>query len=89
LGIFGITRRKWEASPHYVLLIKEQLNYPIYNKKLLAIIEAVREKRPYLSGTIYEVQVYTDYENLWYFRLLQGAEWTLDSIGKIPFRIQH
>src|SRR4051812_6184472 len=44
-----------------------QLNYPIYDKELLAIIEAFREWRPYLSGTTYEVQVYTDYKNLQYF----------------------
>jgi hypothetical protein len=36
-------------------LVGLQLNYPIYNKELLAIIEAFREWRPYFSGTIYLV----------------------------------
>jgi hypothetical protein len=36
-------------------LVGPQLNYPIYNKELLAIIEAFREWRLYLSGTTYLV----------------------------------
>jgi hypothetical protein len=36
-------------------LFGPQLNYLIYNKELLAIIEAFREWRPYLSSTIYLV----------------------------------
>jgi hypothetical protein len=43
------------------------LNYPVYDKELMAIIEAFREWRPYLSGTTYEVQVFIDYKNLRYF----------------------
>jgi hypothetical protein len=44
-----------------------QLNYPVHDKELMAIIEAFREWRPYLSGTTHEVQVYTDHKNLRYF----------------------
>ena len=33
----------------------------------MAIIEAFREWRPYLSGTTYEVQVFKDHKNLRYF----------------------
>ncbi len=43
------------------------LNYPVHDKELMAIIEAFREWRPYLSGTTYEVQVFTDHKNLRYF----------------------
>jgi len=31
------------------------LNYPVHDKELIAIIEAFREWRPYLSGTTYKV----------------------------------
>ena len=48
-------------------LSRLQLNYPIYNKELLAIIEAFQEWRLYLSSTTHKVQVYTDYKNLRYF----------------------
>jgi hypothetical protein len=43
------------------------LNYLVHDKELIAIIEAFREWRPYLSGTTYEVQIFTDHKNLQYF----------------------
>jgi hypothetical protein len=48
-------------------LTDTQLNYPIHDKELLAIIKAFEEWRPHLSGTSYTVQVYTDHKNLQYF----------------------
>ena len=44
-----------------------QLNYPIYNKELLAIVEAFKEQRLYLSSIVEPIKVYTDYKNLRYF----------------------
>ncbi|TDZ13344.1 Transposon Tf2-9 polyprotein [Colletotrichum orbiculare MAFF 240422] len=44
-----------------------ELNYQIHDKELMAIIEAFQEWRPQLSGTKYEVQVYTDHKNLAHF----------------------
>ena len=44
-----------------------ELNYDIYNKELLAIVEALREWRVYLEGTKYPVQIYIDYKNLLYW----------------------
>ena len=41
-----------------------QLNYQIHDKELMAIIEAFREWKHYLSGTTYQVKVYTDHKNL-------------------------
>jgi len=40
-------------------------NYEIYNKKLLAIIEALTKWRQYLLDVM---EPWTDYENLKYFR---------------------
>ena len=48
-------------------LSSAQLNYPIYNKELLAIVEAFKEQRLYLSGIVEPIKVYTDYKNLRYF----------------------
>ena len=48
-------------------LSSTQLNYPIYNKELLAIVEAFKEQRLYLSGIVKPIKVYTDYKNLQYF----------------------
>jgi hypothetical protein len=44
-----------------------ELNYEIYDKELLAIVDAFREWRVYLEGSKYPVQVYTDHKNLIYF----------------------
>ena len=48
-------------------LSSTQLNYPIYNKELLAIVEAFKEQRLYLSSTVKPIKVYTNYKNLRYF----------------------
>ena len=44
-----------------------ELNYPIYDKELLAVVEAFKQWRVYLEGTATPVQVYTDHKNLEYF----------------------
>ena len=42
-------------------------NYEIYNKKLLAIVEALTKWRQYLLDTMEPFEVWTDYKNLKYF----------------------
>ena len=44
-----------------------EINYPIYDKELAAIIAAFEEWRPYLAGAQHRVQVVTDHKNLVYF----------------------
>jgi hypothetical protein len=44
-----------------------QLNYTVGDKELLAIVEACRQWRPYLSGARYPVKVFTDHKNLMTF----------------------
>ena len=48
-------------------LYKLELNYLIYNKELMAIIELFKEWKLYFNGTKYQVKVYTNYKNLIYF----------------------
>ena len=48
-------------------LSSTQLNYSIYNKELLTIVEAFKEQRLYLSSTVKPIKVYTNYKNLRYF----------------------
>ena len=45
-------------------------NYEIYNKELLAIVEALTKWRQYLLDAAEPFEVWTDYENLKYFREL-------------------
>ena len=44
-----------------------ELNYPIYDKELLAVVEGFKQWRVYLEGAAELVRVYTDHKNLEYF----------------------
>jgi len=43
-------------------------NYEIYDKKLLAIVEALTKWRQYLLDIMEPFEIWTDHENLKYFR---------------------
>ena len=45
-------------------MILAELNYNIYNKKLLGIVAAFKEWRAFLYSTIKLFKVITDYKNL-------------------------
>ena len=44
-----------------------ELNYPIYDKELLAVVESFKQWRVYVEGAVHPIQVYTDHKNLEYF----------------------
>ena len=44
-----------------------ELNYPIYDKELLAVVSAFKQWRVYVEGAVLPVSVYTDHKNLEYF----------------------
>ncbi len=46
-------------------------NYEIYDKELLAIMLALSEWRHYLMGAAKDVEIWTDHQNLQYYRLPQ------------------
>ncbi|KAF5233022.1 hypothetical protein FANTH_12730 [Fusarium anthophilum] len=48
-------------------LHRAELNYPIYNKEFLAIINYFKEFRHYLMGSKHQVKVYTNHQNISYF----------------------
>ena len=43
-------------------------NYKIYNKELLAIVEVFAKWQQYLLDAVELFEIWTDYENLKYFR---------------------
>jgi hypothetical protein len=49
------------------MLIPAEINYPIHDKELLAIIRALREWKVYLKEMVKPVTVYTDHKSLEYF----------------------
>ena len=44
-----------------------ELNYPIYDKELLAVVAAFKHWRVYVEGAVHSVQVFSDHKNLEYF----------------------
>ena len=51
-----------------------EINYPIYDKELTAIVAAFTEWRPYLARAEQRVYVITDYKNF-YFSTTQSLNW--------------
>ena len=49
-------------------LTTTERNYEIYDKELLAIMLTLSEWRHYLMGATEEVEIWTDHQNLQYFR---------------------
>lgn len=48
-----------------------ELNYPIYDKEFLAIVNSFKEFRHYLLGSEHQVTVYTDHKNISHFATTQ------------------
>lgn len=48
-----------------------ELNYPIYDKEFLAIVNCFKEFRHYLMGSMHQVKVYTDHQNIAHFATTQ------------------
>ena len=65
----GVLGQRKEGKLHPVAFYSKklhgpELNYPIHDKELMAIIDAFREWKHYLSGASHQVKVYTDHKNL-------------------------
>jgi hypothetical protein len=48
-------------------IILAEINYLIYDKEILAIIQALEAWRPELEGTLTRIQIVSDYKALEYF----------------------
>jgi len=61
--------RKWKpiAFLSRTMQLAEQ-NYEIYNKELLAIVEALAKWRQYLLDAVETFEIWTNHKNLKYFR---------------------
>jgi hypothetical protein len=63
----------WHPVAFYSKSLNEhERNYEIYNKELLAIIRALEEYRHYLKGHPDPFEIWTDHQNLTYFRQAQN-----------------
>ena len=52
---------------HAHTMITAKLNYDIYNKELLTIHDAFKQWQVYLEGVRYQIQVFSNHNNLQYF----------------------
>jgi len=64
------------------LLDVHERNYEIYNKELLTVIQRLEEYRYHLEGHLYKIEIWSDYQNLTFFRTAQKltrrqARWAL------------
>jgi len=64
------------------LLDVHKRNYEIYNKELLAVIQRLEKYRHHLEGHLYKIEIWSDYQNLTFFRTAQKltrrqARWAL------------
>ena len=70
-----------------------KINYEIYDKELLAIVDSFQTWRHYLEGASTPITVYTDHKNLEYFmsaRVLNRhqARWSM-SLSRFDFKITY
>lgn len=60
---------KWRPVAFFsASLSSAERNYEIYDKELLAIMRCLEEWRAYLLGTVEPFEIWTDHQNLTYFR---------------------
>ncbi|SJL15199.1 uncharacterized protein ARMOST_18685 [Armillaria ostoyae] len=74
-------------------LTATERNYEIYNKELLAIMLALAEWRHYLMGALEDIEIWTDHQNLQYFRKPQKlnrrqARWVTE-LAEYHFILKH
>jgi transposase InsO family protein len=74
-------------------LLPSEQNYSVYDKELLAIVEAFRHWRHFLVSSTHEVLVHSDHKNLSYFRKAQllkprHARWA-EFLNEFSFKISH
>jgi len=68
--ILSIVNEDNEVHPvafHSCTFTAAELNYDIYDKKLLAIFEAFKIWQHYLEGLTYPIDIVIDHKNLEYF----------------------
>ena len=71
-ALAGILSQVHDGQLHSVVFLSRklnsaELNYEIYDKEMLAIVQCFKQWRHYLEGVKYSVTVYTDHKNLEYF----------------------
>ena len=75
-----LTQQDNNGDRHPVVFLSKtfnetEWNYEIYDRELLAIIQALEEWRHYIQGSGHTTVIYSDHQNLTYFRSAQKLNW--------------
>jgi hypothetical protein len=72
--IAGILSQKFEHGKiHPVRFVSRklnpgELNYDVYDKEMLAVVLSFRKNRHYLQGAVHTTTMFSDHQNLTYFK---------------------
>ena len=59
---------EWHPVAYYSkTMIPAEINYPIHDKEMLAIIRALEAWRPELEGSLHRIRIISDHKALEYF----------------------
>src|ERR1700722_19879987 len=89
-----IQNKKWHPIAYLSKALTEtQRNYEIYDKEMLAVVLALDEWRHYLIGAEEPFEIWTDHQNLQYFRQPQKvnrrqARWIIE-LANYHFTLHH
>ena len=93
-----LTQQDNNGDRHPVVFLSKtfnemEQNYEIYDRELLAIIQALEEWRHYIQGSGHTTVIYSDHQNLTYFRSTQKlnrrqARWSL-CLSEFNVRLIH
>ncbi len=97
-AIGAVLSQEQDSKWHPVVFLSKSLtvmerNYEIYDKELLAIMLVLNEWRHYLMGAAQDFKIWTDHQNLQYFRKPQKlnrcqARWVTD-LAEYHFSLHH
>lgn len=69
-----LQEEKWHPLAYYSKSLNEtERNYEIYNKELMAVVSSLEEWRQYLLDTGTPFEIWSDHQNLEYFRRVLAA----------------
>ena len=85
---------EWHPAAYYSkTIINAKLNYPIYDKEMLAIVLSLQHWRVHLQGTLEAIQVVSDHKALEYFMTTKAlsarqARWA-EILSQFNFQIMY
>ena len=86
--------REWHPVAYYSeMMVDAELNYPIHDKKMLAIVSSFQHWWVHLEGTSEMVQVMSDHKALEYFMTTKAltarqARWA-ENLSQFNFQIMY